>query len=358
MTLTSNRRISATLSALGLVLIGASCASSNTADDVEPSVDAGAPPDAGSPTTATTDASPSDSGSPTPDAAGGGIKTVFVIVMENHSWATIKNAGPSAKYINETLVPTGAHAEQYFTPPALHPSEPNYIWMEAGDSLGIDNDGPPADNHQSTTDHLVSQLESKGITWRSYAEDIPGTDCPLQKVQSYDPKHTPQVYFDDMTGSNDASNQKCKEHIRPFTELAAHLQANTVARYNFITPNLCNDMHGEISVSCNFITTDLIKKGDDWLRTTVPMIQGSKAYQDNGVIFIVWDEGDESLGQDASDGPIPLFVLSPLAKKSHSTNTKFTHSSFLRTIETIFGVPYLRGAQSSNDLSEMFTAFP
>jgi phospholipase C len=290
-------------------------------------------------------------------STGSKIKTVFVIMMENHSWATIKKAGKSATYINETLVPMGAHAEQYFTPTSNHPSEPNYIWLEAGDALGIDNDNAPADNHQSTKDHLVSQLEAKGISWKAYAEDISGDDCPLTTVgSSYDPKHTPQLYFDDVTDTNDANSQHCKDHLRPFTELAGDLTANKVARYNFITPNLCDDMHGEISLKCNAVSTDLIKKGDDWLKAQIPGILASAAYKDGGAVFVMWDEGDESPGHSASDGPIPFIVLSPFAKTNYSTSTKFTHSSMLRTLQTIFDVPYLRAAKTSNDLFEMFTS--
>jgi hypothetical protein len=49
---------------------------------------------------------------------------VFVIVMENHDWSSI-GGNPSAPYINGTLLPLGAHAEQYTSPPGIHPSEPN-----------------------------------------------------------------------------------------------------------------------------------------------------------------------------------------------------------------------------------------
>ena len=83
-----------------------------------------------------------------------------------------------------------------------------------------------------------------------------------------------------------------------------------------------------------------------------------RAGVDDGVLFVMWDEGDESLGSEASDGPIPFIVLSPRAKKGYASPTPFTHSSYLRTIETIFGVPFLRGAQNAKDLSEMFTSFP
>src|SRR6516164_3517849 len=48
-------------------------------------------------------------------------KTVFLIMMENHNWSDIKH-NPSAPYINNSLLPMGSHAEQYFNPPGIHPS--------------------------------------------------------------------------------------------------------------------------------------------------------------------------------------------------------------------------------------------
>src|ERR1700687_2798036 len=66
-------------------------------------------------------------------------RTVFIVVLENHNWSAIQNS-PSAPYTTQELLPIAAHAEQYFNPPRLHPSEPNYIWMEAGTNFGILND--------------------------------------------------------------------------------------------------------------------------------------------------------------------------------------------------------------------------
>src|SRR5437667_8432497 len=53
------------------------------------------------------------------------IKTVFIILMENTNWSQIKG-NASAPYINNALLTQGAHAEQYYNPQGLHPSEPNY----------------------------------------------------------------------------------------------------------------------------------------------------------------------------------------------------------------------------------------
>ncbi|MFL5626366.1 MAG: hypothetical protein ACJ788_12310 [Ktedonobacteraceae bacterium] len=70
----------------------------------------------------------------TKNTATAAIQTVFLIMMENHNWSEIKNS-PSAPYINHTLLPMASYAEQYYIPPGNHPSEPNYLWLEAGTNL-------------------------------------------------------------------------------------------------------------------------------------------------------------------------------------------------------------------------------
>ncbi|HEX7601787.1 MAG TPA: alkaline phosphatase family protein [Polyangiaceae bacterium] len=292
--------------------------------------------------------SSSSSGSTSSSGAGGGsaaIEHVFLILMENHNWGDIKGSA-SAPYLNGTLLPMGGHAEQYFNPKGNHPSEPNYLWLEAGTNFGIKDDSDPATNHQSTKQHLVTLLEAAGHTWKSYQEDIPGTDCPLKGVKNYAPKHNPMVFFDDVTGTNDAASANCIAKVRPYTELATDLAADTVPNYAFITPNLCNDGHN----SCP-PTSDQIKQSDDWLAKEVKPILLSNAYK-KGVVIITWDESE--LG----DFPIGWIVLSPFAKAGYSNSTKYTHSSTLRSVQEIFGVsPLLGDAANATDLKDFFTTF-
>jgi hypothetical protein len=273
-----------------------------------------------------------------------------MILMENHNWVDIKGSA-SAPYINQTLLTLGAHAEQDFNPPGLHPSEPNYIYLEAGDNLGILGDSNPAINHKDTTDHLVTLLETAKLTWRSYQEDIPGTDCPLDGVGKYAPKHNPMVFFDDVTNTNDPTAPRCIQHVRPYTELAADLSNDTVADYNFLTPNLCNDGHDKCAPQ-----NDQIKQTDDWLAANVPALLASKAYGRGGIVVITWDEGEQN-----SDGPIGLIVLAKDAKPAFASMTHYTHASTLKTVQEILGVtPLLRHAGDAgvNDLADMFTTFP
>src|SRR5258706_10949553 len=134
------------------------------------------------------------------------IQNVFIILMENQDWASIQGSA-AAPYINNTLLPMGSHCSQYFSAGnPLHPSEPNYIWLEAGGNLGITDNNGPLVNHQNTTNHLVSLLQNAGISWKTYQEDIDGLEVPLTATNLYVPRHNPFVYFDDVTGTNDPSN--------------------------------------------------------------------------------------------------------------------------------------------------------
>jgi hypothetical protein len=288
------------------------------------------------------------------------IKTVFVILMENHNWtgstaATNIANNPAAPYINFTLIPQSSYARNYNNPPGIHPSLPNYLWLEAGDTLGVHADGTPQQYHQSTTNHLTTLLHKAGISWRAYEENISGSDCPIDPEGALDPngnhlyapRHDPFVYFDDVTNTLNLKSAYCISHIRPFTQLATDLANNNVARYNFITPNLCDDMHDPC-------TGNQITNGDTWLKTHVPLILSSTAYRSGGALFILWDEAQ------TGDGPIPMILLSPYAKGNHYSNALYyTHSSFLRTMQEIFGVyPYIRYASTARDLRDLFAVFP
>jgi hypothetical protein len=129
------------------------------------------------------------------------------------------------------------------------------------------------------------------------------------------------VYFDDVTGTNSSNYAYGIAHIRPYSELAADLTNNVVARYNFITPNLCHDGHD----SCAPLY-DPVRQTDNWLAAQIPPILNSDAYRNGGAIFITWDESE------TGDGPLGLVVLSPLARGSGYTNhIHYTHSSVLGT---------------------------
>lgn len=277
------------------------------------------------------------------------IQTVFVIPMENTNWADIQNS-PSAPYINQTLLPRSSYALQYFNPPNLHPSEPNYLWLESGTSFGIKDDGTPIQDNQNTTDHLVAYLDKVGLSWKVYAEGISGKDCPVNDHDLFASRHIPMLFFNDVTNKNDPRSANCIAHIRPMSELKQDLQSGKVANYNFIVPDTCNDMHD--STGCK--TNDTTKNGDTWLSQHVGQILDAAVFKRSGALFITWDESIKG------DHPIGMMVLSPFAKgNGYSNSIHYTHSSMLRTLQEIFNLqPWLGDAAKSNDLSDLFAVFP
>jgi hypothetical protein len=321
------------------------------ADGGAPSGDDSSAPPPGSDGGTTPDGSSGpDAGTDSGAGTAGKIKTIFIIVMENHNWSSIAGSN-SAPYING-LLKTASYCDQYFdNPSAVHPSEPNYIWLEAADNLGVADDSDPSGSRKLTTpDHVVSQLTAKGVSWRSYQEDLPKGQCGTKSTGGYAAKHNPMVFFTDISGDPPSNTSAtCLQNVKPYADLAGDLSANTVARYNFITPNLCNDMHDAFGCK-NF---DQVKNGDTWLAAEVPKILASQAYKDNGALFITWDESE------GGELPIGMIVLSPLAKGGgYVSHTKYYHSSFVRTVEEVFGVPLLRDAKNQPSLADLFTSFP
>lgn len=275
------------------------------------------------------------------------IKTAFVIVMENKNWNEVKG-NPDARYINEVLLPAGASTEAYFDNPAgVHPSLPNYIWMEAGDNLGIHDDHLPLENYRTTKKHLTSLLSAADVPWKTYQQGIDGKSCPLVQAGDYAPKHNAPVYFSDVTDDNDPQSPTCLEHVRPLEELGRDLAADAVSGYVFITPDRCHNMHDACASGRD------VKNGDDFLREEIPKLQASAAYQDGGAIFVTWDESE------GGTYPIGMIVLSPLARAGFVSRAHYNHSSLLRTMQEVFAVePYLRDAANAAPLSELFTAYP
>lgn len=284
-------------------------------------------------------------------------RTIFVIPMENESSSSIY-ANTNAPYINNTLMPEAAYATAFMDElDAIYPSEPHYVWMEAGTNSFSDvtffTDGDAsAGNATASTDHLTAQLNAAHIDWMSYQEGITASTCPIASISgtNYAAKHDPMIFFKDISGSPPAANTAdCIAHHKPYSAFAADLAAGTMPPYVFITPNLCNDMHGAVSCASGTNATNNIKAGDTWLSTEMPRILAYAASTDS-IVYLVWDEG-------SNNQTIPFLAFGNHVKKGPNA-TAYTHSSQVKTIEEQLGVPVLAKVTSANDFASMFDQFP
>ena len=206
------------------------------------------------------------------------------------------------------MLPTGARATSFIDElPVGSPSEPHYVWMEAGTNVFADrtfttDSAPSASNSTASTAHLATQIVAAGLSWTAYQEGIDATtgSCPIAGSGFYAPKHDPFVFFRDVAGSPPAKTtrlaRRTSRTCRPWLAISRPARS---PNYVFITPNLCHDMHG--ASGCP--DSNWIRAGDTWLGENLPPIL-SFAEAHAGVVFVLWDEGDAT-------GHLPFVALGP-----------------------------------------------
>jgi phosphatidylinositol-3-phosphatase len=239
---------------------------------------------------------------------------VFIIVMENHSFAEAIAAPYTA-----SLAATNGVAENYYA--ITHPSLPNYLAITSGQTWGVRDDSYhvlPAGAD------LGSQLTRAGVSWRAYMEGMTSQGC-IDSPVPYDPGHNPFAFY----------GGKCPPNVVPLTALSGDLATNT-PRFVWITPDMCHDTH-----NC------AVEVGDDWLRQQVGQITASKAWTDSGVLFITWDEDDGS-----ADNRVLTLVLTT-GKGHRSSQQRYTHYSLLATLEDLLGVGRLANAARANPMTDL-----
>lgn len=280
-------------------------------------------------------------------------KHVIVVMMENNSYGNIVGSS-SAPYINSLTKECGV-ASNYHN--ISHASLDNYIGMTDGMTnsqlSGFDGDCLPSSSCEVTTTNLFNQLTSP-LTWRSYAESMP-SNCDKSDSGQYAPKHNPAVYFTDL--------KTCSTRDVPLGTttksrlLTAFGSETTAPSFSFVTPNLCDDMHGNIGCPSNEI-----QAGDTWLSTWLPLITGTTVYKANDtVIFLTWDEGSGgTIGENCASNTTDqschvLFVaIAPSVKAGTVDSALTSHYSMLKTIEQLLGRSQLGLAKSAASLKAPF----
>lgn len=280
------------------------------------------------------------------------ITKVLWITMENVSYGGASNQIPgttNSPYIDHTVLPQcGSNSNFHAT---THPSYPNYLAMTSGSTHGVADDNL----RYVTGPSLFSQVDP---SWRAYNEYMP-TNCDHvgqtgsnPPSQYYAGRHNPAVSYSDLpVGAPSAGD--CATNDVPLGSptsgaLAQDAAAGSFPAFSFVSPGLCNDMHplpaGDTSCP------NLIKSGDAWLATWIPILTSSPDYTNgNLLIDVVWDEGRGGTnGADctqstSTDCITPNLVISPYTTAFVST-ANVDQYSLLKTTEEILGVPLLGGA--------------
>jgi phosphatidylinositol-3-phosphatase len=312
---------------------------------------------------------------------------VFVIMMENTSYkALLSPANPNTKFIQH-MAATNGLATNYFG--VTHPSLPNYIAATSGQTWNSNSDDTaqaPLFNHEN----LVDQFEAAHVSWKAYMENLPFPGDTVDETPNglYVRKHDPFLMYPDVYNDPARAGK-----VVPLKQLGNDLASGHVPQFTWITPNICNDMHGG-AAACPFPSSPsdpnqakLYQDGNNFLRKWVGLITHSSAWTDHSAIFITWDEGgfsdsppfgplsikpgpdspilpatpadpttggggDLAGGTVYGGGHVPMIVVA--RGVGHHVDGVFSdHYSLLRTIEENWCLPLLGNAGDSVQVSSL-----
>jgi hypothetical protein len=255
---------------------------------------------------------------------------VVVVVEENHGYTSVIG-NPQMPYFNSLANQYGL-ATQYYA--NTHPSIGNYFMMTTGQII-TNNDGYDG---TVTADNLVRHLLNAGKTWKSYAESLPYVGYTGGDTGLYIRHHNPFTYFSDVLQS-----QVQKQNLVPFTHFASDMNNGNLPDISFVVPNRNDDAHD-----------GTLQQADTWLRNNIAPLLNNRAFQQDGILILVFDEAQTSDGNHGG-GHIATVVIGPKVAHGRRSSVFHQHQSLLRTVGEAVGLTSFPGAaQFSNDLGELF----
>jgi phospholipase C len=292
-----------------------------------------------------------------PDGQGGNVKPFHFTTLSppgaDHSWTAVHSQWDRGQ-LDGFYTTTGIDGMGYFTEQdlpyyyslfndftlcvnyfcsVLGPTYPNRFYLVAGTSGGITTNGVFG---FGVLDYpiILDLLEDGGVSWKVYnlgLDGIPDGESDnvfvFFKRWASDPRATAseQDYFDD-------------------------LQNGTLPQVSFIIPSFTggNDEHPPADISIGMGTQ----------KQLITALSDSEYWSSSAYILTYDEHGGyfEHVVPPVLDAygagmRVPTWVISPHAKKQHLEPTLYEHSSVLKFIERVFGLPSLTSVNHQFDLS-------
>jgi phosphatidylinositol-3-phosphatase len=267
---------------------------------------------------------------------------ILIILMENKNFGQI-NGSASAPYLNQ-LARNYSLATRYTA--CDHPSLPNYMCLTGGNNYFSGTNCAPTGSCTTSNSSIVDRVESAGLTWRAYMEDMP-SPCYKSGFGNYTFLTDPFLFYKSI-GSN---STRCASHVIPANSGGKGLpddnlvnalgSTSTASNYMWLTPNLCDNMH-----NCS------ISQGDSYLSKLVPLILNSAVFRtQKAALFITFDEG---YGRYPTDYVYTVWA-GPAVKTQYKSSTQYSHYSLTSTIEAAWGLqPLTAKDRGSPSMLEFF----
>jgi hypothetical protein len=370
------------------------------------------------------------------------IGHVWTIILENKSFESTFTGLNQNSFLWKTLPSYGELLRQYYG--TGHFSLDNYISLVSGQAPAPADQadcpqytnvqpGFPAPDGQvfaatgcvypKSTQTLFNQLDAAHVSWKTYAQDMGNTptrenvyQCGIPgspngagvpdpggatPTDQYVPKHNPIPWFHSLI-----DNPTDCAKVVPLAGLAAApghpaesglaqdlASEATTPRFSWISPNNCSDAHDATCKGDNLSGDPNNHQGgllasDLFLEKYIPMIMASPAFQEDGLIQVIFDEafppykmygnsiadftgnadptlnvptdtaqsivaccnelpgpnttqpGAQAFGQDTTPGGgiTGAVMISRFIKPGSISDQPYDHYSWLRSMEDLFGI--------------------
>jgi hypothetical protein len=239
-------------------------------------------------------------------------KHVFVVILENTDARLAENLPFVTRLAARGAILRNAHC-------ITHPSQPNYLAVAAGSTLGITGSEPLSLDGL----HLGDLAEGKGLSWKVYAEQFPGA-CYLGETSGavadgqYVRRHVPFLSFLNIQ-QNPA---RCLTHVVNAGNFDADLAAGNLPNLSIYIPDNLHNGHD----SNAFIA-------DAWMESRFGSLLDDPRFMDQMLFIITYDESSSP-----SDLRITTVLFGSMVRVGAESSDSYNHYDLLRTIETVLGL--------------------
>jgi acid phosphatase len=257
---------------------------------------------------------------------------VFIIMFENELESTVLQ-----NEFMRDLQARGVRLSDYHG--VVHPSQPNYVASVTGLPFVADDTCQDIDETS-----IVDLLESKGLDWKAYMENLPEDDKAVCTSADglYFRKHNPFVSLNNIRNSP-ARLAKIVNAKR----LPDDIKAGNLPQYCWYTPNIQNDGHSPPDSSALHRWTG-VEFLSQWLKVFIEPLLANSAFMKGTLVVITFDESIPH-----ADNHVYATLLGNMVQPGTIESDVYNHYSLLRTIEENFELGTLR----RNDLTANWFRF-
>lgn len=240
---------------------------------------------------------------------------VVLVIFENTQYAKALAQPFFAKVAGQ-----GALLTRYFA--ITHPSQPNYLALTAGSTMGVAND----DLSDVKGGNIADLLERKGKSWHVYAESFPGKCFAGGDQGPYTRRHNPMISYSDIRNSP----KRCA-HITDASSFASDFKSGKLADFSIFIPNVKDDGHDTGVAFAN-----------QWFEKTFSDLIADQKAMKHTLLIVTFDEDDAG----TKENQVYTAIVGGSIKPGTLIADRHDHYDLLRTVESLLRIGNLGRADA------------